>query len=193
VKPPVKNIEASVRGRLQDKARKTHRPFAEVLQYYGMERFLYRFGQSEYVKSFILKGALMFTVWDVPARRTTVDIDFLARFDNQIEKIEQVICEVCNTKTQPDGLIFDAETVKGRRIKEDADYKGVRVKFLGFLEKSEIPMQIDISFGDVITPKPSAVDYPTLLDFPVPRLQGYTFPPRSMARSPFKQQCGRRF
>lgn len=175
MKPPVKNIEASVRGRLQDKARKTNRPFAEVLQYYGMERFLYRFAQSKYAKSFILKGALMFTVWNVPARRTTVDIDFLARFDNKIKEIEQVMREICNAKIPPDGLKFDAKTIKGERIKEDTNYKGVRVKFLGFLEKSKIPMQIDIAFDDVITSKPSEINYPTILDFPAPHLQGYTF------------------
>jgi len=175
VKPPIKNIEASVRGRLQDETRKTNRPFAEVFQCYGMERFLYRFAQSKYRGSFFLKGALMFTVWDVPERRTTMDIDFLGRFDNKIEKIEEVIREVCRVKVPADGLVFDAKTVKGKRIKEDADYEGVRVKFLGFLEKSEIPMQIDIGFGDVITPEPSEVNYPTILDFPAPRLRGYTF------------------
>lgn len=101
MKSAIKNLEASVRGRLEDEARKTNRPFAEVLQYYGMERFLYRFAQSKYAESFILKGALMFTVWNVPQRRTTVDIDFLAHFDNQIHKIEQVIRDVCNIKTRP--------------------------------------------------------------------------------------------
>ena len=164
-----------MRGRLQEKARRTNQRFTELLQHYGMERFLYRFSQSKYANSFILKGALMFTVWDVPQRRTTVDIDFLARFDNQIEKIERVIKDVCAVKVPTDGLIFDAKAVKGKRIKEDADYEGVRVNFLGFLEKSKIHMQIDIGFGDVITPKPSEVDYPTLLDFPAPHLQGYTF------------------
>lgn len=117
----------------------------------------------------------MFTVWNVPQRRTTVDIDFLARFDNQINKIERVIKDACTVKTPPDGLIFDARTVKGKRIKENADYEGVRVNFLGFLEKSKIPMQIDIGFGDVIIPKPSEVAYPVLLDFPAPHLKGYTF------------------
>jgi len=175
VKPPVKNIEASVRGRLQDQARKTNRPFAEILQSYGMERFLYRFSQTRYGKSFVLKGALMFTVWGVPERRTTVDIDLLGRFDNEIEKIEEVIREACHAKVPADGLRFDATTVKGRRIKEGAEDAGVRIKFFGFLEKSEIPMQIDIGFGDVITPKPSGVDYPTILDFPAPHLRGYTF------------------
>ena len=95
MKPSIKNIEASVRGCLKDKARITLRPFAELLQYYGMERFLYRFAQSKYAKSFILKGALMFTVWDVPERRPTLDIDFLAHFDNQVEKIVEVFRDEC--------------------------------------------------------------------------------------------------
>ena len=79
----VKNIQASVRAQLQNKAKEGNRPFAEVLQYYGMERFLYRFSRSEYADKFILKGALMFTVWQVPQRRTTLDIDFSARYDNK--------------------------------------------------------------------------------------------------------------
>ncbi len=175
MKPDIKNIEASVKARLHNKAEETNRPFAEILQYYGMERFLYRFSQSDYAGQCILKGALMFTVWDVPARRTTVDIDFLARFDNQVKNIEAVIRDVCKIKVPADGLVFNAKTVEGQRIKEDADYEGVRVKFLGFLEKSEIPMQIDVGFGDVIVPKPSTIDYPTILNFPAPHLQGYTF------------------
>ncbi len=175
MKPDVKNIESSVKGRLQNKAKETNRPYAEVLQYYGMERFLYRFSQSDDAGQFILKGALMFTVWNIPERRTTVDIDFLARFDNQVKNIESVIRDVCQMKVPADGLVFDAKTVKGQRIKEDADYAGVRVKFFGFLEKSKIPMQIDFGFGDVITPQPSTIDYPTILNFPAPHLQGYTF------------------
>ena len=175
MKSDIKNIEASVKSRLQNKAKETNRPYAEVLQYYGMERFLYRFSQSDYAGQFILKGALMFTVWDIPARRTTVDIDFLGRIDNKVENIESVVRNICKIKVPDDGLVFDTKTVKGERIKEDADYEGVRVKFFGFLEKSKIPMQIDVGFGDVITPKPSTIDYPTILNFPAPHLQGYTF------------------
>ena len=84
MKKDIKNIEASVRALLQNKAKETNRPFAEVLQYYGMERFLYRFSRSEYADKFILKGALMFTAWQVPQRRTTLDIDFSTHYDNQI-------------------------------------------------------------------------------------------------------------
>jgi hypothetical protein len=169
----VKNIQASVRAQLQNKAKEAIRPFAEVLQYYGMERFLYRFSRSKYADKFILKGALMFTVWQVPQRRTTLDIDFSSNYDNQIATIEKVIRDVCKVPVTPDGLVFDSQTVKGQKIKEDADYEGVRVKFRGFLERSRIPMQIDVGFGDVIYPKPKTINYPVILDFPVPYLKGY--------------------
>ncbi|MBF0618748.1 MAG: nucleotidyl transferase AbiEii/AbiGii toxin family protein [Candidatus Omnitrophica bacterium] len=172
MKNDVKNIEASVRSRLQNKAKETNRPFAEVLQYYGMERFLYRFSLSGYADKFILKGALMFTAWEIPDRRTTLDIDFLAYFDNQIVAIEKVIKDVCKVATE-DGLRFDLDTVIGQKIKEDADYHGLRVKFTGFLERSRIPMQIDIGFGDVVYPKFKVIDYPVILDFPKPHLRGY--------------------
>lgn len=84
MKSDIKNLQASVRAQLQNKAKETNRPFSEILQYYGMERFLYRFSRSKYADKFILKGALLFNVWQIPERRTTLDIDFLARFDNQI-------------------------------------------------------------------------------------------------------------
>lgn len=173
MKKDLKDIEASVRGRLQNKAKDTNSPFAEVLQYYGMERFLYRFSCSEYANKFILKGALMFTAWHVPERRTTLDIDFLARFDNKVTSIEKMIKDVCKTDVVPDGLVFDYGSVKGQRITEDADYEGIRVKFTGFLQRSRITMQIDIGFGDSIYPGPKAIEYPAILDLPLPRLKGY--------------------
>lgn len=115
MKKDIKNIEASVRALLQNKAKETNRPFQEVLQYYGMERFLYRFSRSEYADKFILKGALMFTVWQVPQRRTTLDIDFSSTYDNQIVTIEKVIRDVCKVSVAPDGLVFDSQTIKGQR------------------------------------------------------------------------------
>jgi len=173
MKKDIKNIEASVKARLQNKAKEGSRPFSEVLQYYGMERFLYRVSQSNYADKFILKGALMFTVWHVPERRTTLDIDFLAQYDNQIASIEKMVKDVCKIDVIFDGLIFDSKTVKSQRIKEDADYEGVRVKFVGLLERSRISMQVDVSFGDSIYPKPKIMEYPVILDFPKPKLKGY--------------------
>jgi predicted nucleotidyltransferase component of viral defense system len=173
VRKDIKNIQASVRAQLQNKAREANRPFAELLQYYGMERFLYRFSRSKYAEKFILKGALMFMVWQIPQRRITLDIDFSSTYDNQIAAIEKAIRDICKVSVIPDGLIFDLQTVKGQKIRENADYEGVRVKFRGFLERSRIPMQIDFGFGDAIYPKPKAIDYPVILDFPKPHLKGY--------------------
>ncbi len=173
MKKEIKNIEASIKARLKNKAQETNRPFAEVMQYYGMERFLYRFSKSKYADKFILKGALLFAVWQIPERRTTLDIDFLARFDNEVTTIEKVMKDVCDTSVDPDGLNFDPQTVKGMKTKEDADYEGVRVKFTGFLDRAEIPMQIDVGFGDVVYPKTKVIDYPVILDFPKPHLNGY--------------------
>src|SRR3990172_452187 len=98
MKKDIKNIQSSARARLQNKAKETIRPFSEILQYYGMERFLYRFSRSKYADKFILKGALMFTVWQVPERRTTRDMDFLTYCGNQIETIEKVVRDVCEVQ-----------------------------------------------------------------------------------------------
>ena len=173
MKKDIKNLQASVKARLQNKAKETNRSFSEILQYYGMERFLYRFSRSKYADKFILKGALMFTVWQISERRTTLDIDFLAHFDNQTGTIEKLIKDICNLPVTPDGIVFDSKTVKGQKIKEGTDYEGVRVKYTGFLGRSRIPMQIDVGFGDVIYPEPDVIDYPVILDLPRPHLKGY--------------------
>jgi len=172
MKKEVKNVKASVRARLQNKASETGRSFAEVLQYYGMERFLYRFSRSKYADKFILKGAL-FTVWDVPERRPTRDIDFVANYDNNVDAIERVIKSVCNISVEEDGLEFNSETVSGEKIKEAAVYEGVRIKFTGFLERARIPMQVDVAFDDQIYPKPKKIAYPVILNMPEPNLVGY--------------------
>lgn len=173
MKKVVTNIQASIRERLRNKAKETSRSFAEILQYYGMERFLYRFSRSKYADKFVLKGALLFAAWQIPDRRTTLDIDFLARYDNQVANIEAVVKDVCDAVVEQDGLVFDAKTVQGRKIKENADYEGVRVKFIGFLERAHIPMQIDVGFGDIVYPETKVIDYPVILNFPKPHLKSY--------------------
>lgn len=174
MKKDIKNLQASIRSRLQNKAKEVNCSFAEILQYYAMERFLYRFSASEYADKFILKGALMFVAWQIAERRTTLDIDFSGLCNNEAAYIEKIVKIVCETSVVPDGLVFDSNTVKGQKIKENADYEGVRVKFIGFLGRSRIPMQIDIGFGDIIYPKPQIVDYPVILNFPKPHLKGYS-------------------
>ena len=169
----VKNLDASVHARLQNQARATKRPFQEVLQYYAMERFLYRLSKTPYRARFVLKGALMLHVWDAPLARATKDLDFLGRLDNSLENLERVVREVCAADVEPDGMVFDPASVKAERIKEDTEYEGVRVRFVGLLGKARVAMQIDVGFGDVVTPGAETITYPALLDFPAPELSGY--------------------
>lgn len=168
-----RNLAASVRARLNTLARGSHRPFQEVLQYYGLERFLYRFSKSRHRERFLLKGALMLRVWEAPESRPTRDIDFLGFVENEITSLERIVREVCEVAVEDDGLVFDASTVAGERIAADAEYEGVRVRFNGFLENARIPMQVDVGFGDVVKPGADDGDYPTLLEFPAPHLRMY--------------------
>lgn len=169
----IRNIEDSVRARLNNKSKEAGISFLEILRNYAMERFLYRLSLADYSDEFILKGALLFTAWKIAERRTTLDIDLLAHHSNEIAEIEKVVKDICAVDVTPDGLRFDQTSVSGAKIKEDADYEGVRVKFLGFLGKSRIPMQVDFGFGDTTYPAPKKISYPVILDFPAPKLKGY--------------------
>lgn len=169
----MKNMAASVRALLAKRAKQSGRPFQEVLQHYGLERFLYRFSKIDQRDDFILKGALMLRVWNAPMSRPTRDIDLLAFGENSVELLESTVRKACEVTVAKDGLRFDPTSVSGSRIKEGADYEGVRLRFEGFLEKARIPMQIDIGFGDIVHPGPSEVNYPTILDFPAPILRAY--------------------
>jgi predicted nucleotidyltransferase component of viral defense system len=168
------SITASVRQRLLNEARATGRPFNELLQYFAMERFLYRLSKSPHGERFVLKGALMFPAWDVSLTRPTKDIDLLGHVANDIERIVAVAKEVCGQDVEPDGLDFDQKSVRGERIAEEAEYEGVRVGFHGTLGTASIAMQLDVGFGDVVVPGPVTLDYPTILDLPAPRIRGYT-------------------
>lgn len=168
-----RNIGVSVRQRLLNSARAEGRPFQELLQYFAMERFLYRLAKSAFVDQFVLKGALLLTAWKAPVTRPTMDIDLASRTSNELEQIRSVIAELCESTTEQDGLEFDPASIEVQRIKEDAEYEGVRVRFHGTLAKARIPMQIDIGFGDVIVPKPFEVEYPAMLEFPPPVLLAY--------------------
>jgi len=167
------NQVASVHQRLLNMARSSGRPFNELLQYYAIERFLYRLSRSTHAGRFILKGALTLLVWQMPVTRPTRDIDLLGRLSNDLEAVRAVIVGICQQAVEDDGLTFDATTVTTQRTAEDADYQGVRAPFLGYLGKARIPMQIDIGFSDVITPAPIPVHYPAMLGQPSAELMAY--------------------
>lgn len=183
-KRDIKNLPASIQDRLMSQARENDRPFNEVLQYFAIERFLYRLAQSQYSREFVLKGALLFRVWGLPAFRPTRDIDLLGNTVNEVGNLTNIIREVCKGNVQDDGMFFDPETVIGERIKEDADYEGVRIRFVGLLGKTRVHLQIDVGFADVVSPKPVQIKYPVLLPFPEPELRSY--PPESVVAEKFQ-------
>ncbi|MCW8966289.1 MAG: nucleotidyl transferase AbiEii/AbiGii toxin family protein [Candidatus Pacearchaeota archaeon] len=168
-----KNIAASVRQRLKNQAAQDKRPFAELLQYYAMERFLYRLTQSDHAERFILKGALMLRAWKSPEVRPTMDIDMLGKTSNEVDSICAQVADISAIEFD-DGLIFDPGTIRGEIIKEDADYEGVRVRFNGTLDGARVPMQIDVGFGDIVHPEPIETELPVMLDLPAPRLLCYS-------------------
>jgi len=169
----VTNLPASIRAKLLQRARETGRRFQELLQYFAMERFLYRLSRSRHRQSFVLKGAVMLRVWNAPLARPTKDLDFLAYGPSDVDSVVAVAKEICDVEVEPDGLIFGAETVEGTRIKEDAEYEGVRIKFTAKLEKAVAHMQLDVAFGDVVVPAVSDVEFPVMLSHAAPRLRAY--------------------
>jgi len=169
-----KNISASVHRRLLNIARETGRPFNELLQFFAIERFMYRLSRGPHAHQFVLKGALMFNVWDRPGSRPTMDIDLLGNITNDLPVIIHVMREACTLEVEDDGMWFDAESMTAGRLMTESDHEGVRVRIRGALGTARISLQIDIGFGDVIVPDPCEVTYPALLDFAPPQMNGYT-------------------
>ena len=171
---PARDVAASVRQRLLNKARSDHRPFGELLQCFAMERFLYRLTQSEHNERFILKGALMLQVWGSSEIRPTMDIDLLGSTHNEEADAVSQVRDILNVDVQEDGLLFDPNDIRIERITEGAEHEGIRIRFSGTLGTAQVHMQIDIGFGDVVYPGPEVAQLPVLLDFPAPRLMGYS-------------------
>lgn len=171
---PIRNIAASVHQRLLNQARKSDRPFGELLQYYAIERFLYRLSKSSHSREFILKGALMLVAWRSPLSRPTRDIDLLGRVENSIASVTTAVKDICLQAVEPDGIVFDPANIQGERITEDADYPGVRIRLPGRLGQARLTIRIDVGFGDAVPSSGRDIIYPTLLDYPAPRLAGYS-------------------
>ena len=167
------NTAASVKQRLLNRARAQKEEFNLLLTKYALERVLYRISQSPQKDRFVLKGALLFELWTEQTHRPTRDADFLSQGDNSLERFQKIFEEICILTVHDDGLRFDPASITAVRIKEDQDYEGIRVTFVGYLEAARLPVQIDIGFGDVVTPDPVETSFPTLLENPAPRLLAY--------------------
>lgn len=164
----------SIKARIKNIAVRENKPFDYLLMHYFIERLLYRLSISEYADNFILKGGLLlYTLLEEDARATK-DIDFLAHhISNTPDELKNIFFGICGI-TCHDAVWYDPNSITVERIKEDADYKGVRVKVIGYLDKSRHVLQFDIGFGDVIVPKPIRMEYPSLLDMDRPQIYVYS-------------------
>lgn len=164
---------ASVKQRLLNLSRQRGEEFNLLLVRYGIERLLYRLGRSEHAAAFVLKGAMLFRLWTAAPHRPTRDVDFLGRGTPDLDRLRRAFRAVCATAVEDDGLEFLSESVTAERIKDDAEYEGVRVTLDAGLGSARIRLQIDAGFGDAIVPPPEPADFPVLLDQPAPRLLVY--------------------
>lgn len=166
------NLAASIRQRLLNRARQEQVTFDAVLNRFGRERLLYRIGISEYREQFLLKGAMLFALWYDMPHRPTRDMDLLGFGPGELFVLERVFREITQQPVD-DGLRFSA-TVQAEEIRKEANYAGARVTLIATLEQARIPLQVDIGFGDLVTPAAEQIDYPVLLeDLIPPRLGAY--------------------
>jgi predicted nucleotidyltransferase component of viral defense system len=156
---------------LLNHSREQNEDFSLTLTRYAIERLLYRLTQSAYAHQFVLKGAMLFVVWTGQTYRSTRDLDLAGYGDSSPDKLRQIFAEVCQLAVEPDGLVFAPDTIRVAENREEQEYPGQRVRLLARLGRAEIPLRIDIGFGDAMTPAPNEVEYPTLLNLPPPRLK----------------------
>ncbi len=171
----IKNVPASVRQRLYNRASERGESFNLVVPRYAVERWLYRLSQSPHAREFVLKGAQLFYVWTESPHRTTRDLDLLRYGAATIPELEDIFRNICQQPVEPqDGILFLPDTVRGEQIREQAEYIGVRIRFTYRLGEIQSTLQVDVGFGDAVTPAPRMVEFPALLDFHPPRLKAYS-------------------
>jgi predicted nucleotidyltransferase component of viral defense system len=171
--PTFPNLAASVRARLLNVAKSQGVDFNQVLVRFALERILYRMTQSPHADRFLLKGALLFTLrYDMP-HRATRDADLLGFGASDPDSVAQVFCDIAAVAVD-DGIVFDPASVTVEAIRKEVGYGGVRVVIAGDLARARCKTQIDVGFGDAVTPAPVDSVYPVLLtDLPAPRLRAY--------------------
>jgi predicted nucleotidyltransferase component of viral defense system len=168
-----RNVGASVRARLLQRSRAERTDFQVLLTRYALERLLYRLSRSGYRDRFILKGAMLFVTWVDAPFRPTRDLDLLGYGESSPQAVRDAFRTICAQSVDDDGVQFDAVGLDAVPIREDVEYGGVRVRTQANIAGARVPIQVDIGFGDAITPGPVEIEYPVLLDAPAPRLRAY--------------------
>jgi predicted nucleotidyltransferase component of viral defense system len=170
----VKNVAISIAQRLLNVSKKSGDDNNLVSMRFATERLLYRIGQSKYSAKFILKGATLFLAWHGHGYRTTKDVDLLGFGKPDAERLIGIFRELCLPDTSAvDGLVFLPGSVRAIAIQDKQEYHGIRINLRAMLGRARIDLQVDVGFGDAVTPKPEKLTFPTLLDLPAPVIMAY--------------------
>lgn len=166
---------ASIKARLNNRARAGKKTFQEVLIAYALERSIYRLSVSEYAEHFILKGGVfLYALFECEFARATSDIDLLAKnISNDITEIERVFEKIFSIECE-DAIRYDLETLKVKSITEFKEYHGVNVSIFAYLDRTRIPVSVDIGFGDIVCPDKVKMVFPALLDMEQPEIYAYS-------------------
>jgi predicted nucleotidyltransferase component of viral defense system len=177
------NLPRSIKDRLLKLSRAEGRVFDVVLVRFALERLLYRLSLTSHRERFILKGGMLVTIWLEDDNRVTRDVDFLGHGDADAGKLVQDFQEIMSVDAE-DGLVFDVGALTAAAIREEMEYGGTRLRTFAYLERTRIPITIDIGFGDALADATQELDYPTLLDLPAPRVRAY--PPEAVIAEKFQ-------
>jgi len=183
MKPP-KNLGVSARDRLTRMARENRENAQLLMTRYAIERVLYRLGVSRHRERFILKGAMLFSVWTPLPYRATGDLDLLGYGDSAPDALAAIFSEILATAVEDDGVLFKLETLRVEPAREEDEYSGARLNLVAELAGARLPIKIDIGFGDIITPGPLEIVFPSLLNLPSPTLRAY--PPETVVAEKFQ-------
>lgn len=167
-----KNVAASVRARLQNLSRETGQSFDLILTRYALERLLYRLSMSAYAERFVLKGAMLLTSWFEDPHRATRDLDLWGFGDPSQDAMLAAFREILAAVVD-DGVEFDLPALRVDQIREELEYGGLRLRTTASISGARIAVMVDVGFGDALEPGAEVIDYPSLLDFPRPRLRAY--------------------
>ncbi len=168
-----KGLPVSVQVRLVQHAKATGVDPNFVLARYAAERFLYRLSRSRYADRFVLKGALLMLAWLGKTIRPTRDADLLGFGEVSQESLTRIFTDVCNVDVEPDGLEYLPSSIRIAPIRPEDAYGGLRATIQARLGRARLHVQVDVGIGDAVVPEPEWLDYPSLLDFPMPRLKAY--------------------
>ena len=172
--PEIQPIAVSVRQRLFHLARERREDFQLILTSYAIERLLYRLSRSPHAAHFILKGAPLFPLWGDGRYRAVRDLDLSGHGDSDVHHVEKTFRELCRTKVGDDGLQFQDDTVRAEETLRDDGHCNLRVTLKARVAMTQVGIQVDIRFGDIVARGPQTVELPTLLAFPSPRLKAYS-------------------